>query len=108
MPCTLHKFTNDATMHIGKLDLTLTSRLASRAMENLSAELYLGEEATGASCMTSSGQWGGGGAKSLPSDVSWRFDSKKKVRICCSADEAKRMMTADTCVDLISIFLNWF
>jgi len=63
----------------GKLDLTLTSRLASRTMENLSAELYLGEEATGASCMTSSGQWGGGGAKSLPSDVSWRFDSKKKV-----------------------------
>jgi hypothetical protein len=54
-------------------------------IENLSAELYLGEEATGASCMTSGGQWsgghGGGGAPSLTGGVSWGFDSKKKVRV---------------------------
>jgi AP-3 complex subunit mu len=67
----------------GALDLTLTSRLSSRVIENLSAELYLGEEATGASCMTSGGQWsgghGGGGTPSLTGGVSWGFDSKKKV-----------------------------
>lgn len=94
-----HTLLTFTTMRIGTLDLTLTSRLSSRAIENLSAELYLGEEATGASCMTSGGQWGGGGAKSLPGDVSWRFDSKKKVRICCCVDEATRMMVTDTCAD---------
>ena len=65
----------------GTLDLTLTPRVSSRAIENLFAEWYLGEEATGASCMASGGQWNGGAGGSLPGDVSWAFDSKKKVRI---------------------------
>jgi len=84
-------------MHTGTLDITLTSRLSSRAIENLSAELYLGEEATGASCMTSGGQWGGGGARTLPGDVSWGFDSKKKVCIC---HNVTRNMITDTCTAL--------
>jgi hypothetical protein len=59
----------------------LTSHLSSHTIENLSVELYLEEEATGTLCMTSGGQWVGGGSKTLPGDASWVFDSKKKVQI---------------------------
>ncbi|OBZ71942.1 AP-3 complex subunit mu-1 [Grifola frondosa] len=39
--------------HGGNLDLTFTSRLTTRALENVSIELYLGEGASGASCIVS-------------------------------------------------------
>ena len=70
---------------LGTLDLTLTSRLTSRAIENLSAELYLGEHATGASCMVGRGQWSGG-VRSIQTEVSWGYDSKKKVRFRISLE----------------------
>jgi len=63
----------------GTIDLILSSRLTTRVIQNLSAELYLGEEATGVSCMTSSGQWNGGGGGGVAGDASWAFDSKRKV-----------------------------
>ncbi|KAI0721967.1 clathrin adaptor mu subunit [Cerioporus squamosus] len=39
--------------HGGSIDLTLSSRLTTRTMENVYVELYLGEGATGANCLAS-------------------------------------------------------
>ncbi|KAI8984988.1 clathrin adaptor mu subunit [Trametes punicea] len=39
--------------HGGSIDVTLNSRLTTRTMENVSVELYLGEGATGVSCIAS-------------------------------------------------------
>ncbi|KAF7984537.1 hypothetical protein HWV62_13719 [Athelia sp. TMB] len=50
----------------GTLDIALTPRTSGRPLENLSVELYIGEDGTGASCAVS-----GGG--------SWAFDAKRKV-----------------------------
>lgn len=50
----------------GTLDITVTPRTSGRPLEHFSAELYLGEDGTGASCAAS-----GGG--------SWAFDAKRKV-----------------------------
>ncbi|KAI0922027.1 hypothetical protein AcW1_004151 [Taiwanofungus camphoratus] len=47
----------------GTFDLTFVSRLTTRAMENVSVELYLGAGASGASCITSH-------------NASWAFDPK--------------------------------
>ncbi|GBE79230.1 clathrin adaptor mu subunit [Sparassis latifolia] len=47
----------------GSFDVTFTSRLTTRAMENVFVELYLGEGASSASCMASQ-------------NASWSFDLK--------------------------------
>lgn len=67
-------------------DITLTSRLTTRAMENLVAEFYLGEGAGGIKCITGRGSGGfGRGLSSLESGASisigasWAFDAKKRV-----------------------------
>ena len=52
----------------GSIDLTLSSRLTTRTMENVVVELYLGEGATGASCLASH-------------NASWTFNSKTQVTI---------------------------
>ncbi|KAH9853898.1 clathrin adaptor mu subunit [Lenzites betulinus] len=49
--------------HGGSIEVTLNSRLTTRTMENVSVELYLGEGATGASCVVSH-------------NASWSFNSK--------------------------------
>ncbi|CCM04021.1 uncharacterized protein FIBRA_06178 [Fibroporia radiculosa] len=49
--------------HGGSFDLTLTSRLTTRSMENVTVELYLGEGASGASCVASH-------------NASWSFEMK--------------------------------
>ncbi|TFK74438.1 clathrin adaptor, mu subunit [Pluteus cervinus] len=71
-------------------DITLTSRLTSRAIEHVVAELHLGEGATGIKCVASRGTGGssafsrGIGAMDVPgvpgsSGASWVFDSKRMV-----------------------------
>lgn len=52
--------------HGGSIDLTLSSRLTTRSMENVYVELYLGEGATGASCSASHG-------------ASWTYNPKTSV-----------------------------
>ena len=52
--------------HGGSIDLTLSSRLTTRTMENVYVELYLGEGATGASCIVSH-------------NASWTFNPKTLV-----------------------------
>jgi len=47
----------------GTFDMTLTPRLSTRIIEQISIELYLGESATGVNCVVSSG-------------ASWGFDPK--------------------------------
>lgn len=51
----------------GTFDLTLSSRLTTRAIESVIVELFLGEGASGASCMASH-------------NASWGFDLKTLVR----------------------------
>lgn len=55
-------------MHEGSFDLTITSRLTTRSMENVSVELYLGEGASGASCTASH-------------NSSWTFNPKNLVHL---------------------------
>ncbi|KAI0637697.1 clathrin adaptor mu subunit [Trametes polyzona] len=54
--------------HGGTIDVTLSSRLTTRTMENVVVELYLGQGATGASCMVSHG-------------ASWSFNPKTSMLI---------------------------
>jgi AP-3 complex subunit mu len=77
------------TCTIATFDITLTSRLTTRAMENLVATLYLGEDAGGIKCIA--GRGSGGFARGLSSlesgasisiGASWAFDTKK--RVCVS------------------------
>ncbi|KAF8631235.1 hypothetical protein AX15_002564 [Amanita polypyramis BW_CC] len=70
----------------GTFDITLTSRLTTRAMENLTAELHLGKGAEGIKCITGRGSGGfGRGLSNLESGAnvsigaSWAFDSGKRV-----------------------------
>lgn len=77
------------TCTIATFDITLTSRLTTRAMENLVATLYLGEGAGGIKCITGRGTGGfGRGLSSLESGASisigasWVFDAKN--RVCVS------------------------
>ncbi|KAK2466394.1 hypothetical protein APHAL10511_002036 [Amanita phalloides] len=70
----------------GTFDITLTSRLTTRAIENLFATLYLGEGAGGIKCIAGRGSGGfGRGLSSLESGASvaigasWAFDAKKRV-----------------------------
>lgn len=51
----------------GSIDLTLSSRLTTRTMENVYVELYLGEGATGANCLASH-------------NASWTFNPRTQVR----------------------------
>jgi len=67
-------------------DITLTSRLTTRAMENLVATFYLGEGAGGIKCISGRGSGGfGRGLSSLESGAgisigaSWAFDAKKRI-----------------------------
>ncbi|KAG6830632.1 hypothetical protein H0H92_015724 [Tricholoma furcatifolium] len=64
----------------GSFNLTLTSRLTTRDIENLVAELHLGEGAGGIKCVTARGGAAdryGRGVEGL--GTSWAFDSSKKV-----------------------------
>jgi len=75
--------------HGGAFDITLTSRLATRAIESLVAEMHLGEGAGGIKCITGQGSGTGKfgrGMSSLDSGpvvgitgASWSFDSNRKM-----------------------------
>ena len=54
--------------HGGSIDLTLSSRLTTRTMENVYVELYLGEGATGANCLASH-------------NASWTFNPRTHVSL---------------------------
>ena len=69
----------------------MTSRLTTRAIESLVAEMHLGEGAGGIKCITTqgsgSGRFGSGmsgmdlGPVVGATGASWSFDSKRKVRV---------------------------
>lgn len=72
---------------LASFDITLTSRLSARSLENLVIELNLGEGASAIKCIASraTGGLGRGGVNSPDmgggsSGASWAFDSKKRVR----------------------------
>ncbi|KIM45929.1 hypothetical protein M413DRAFT_64288 [Hebeloma cylindrosporum] len=76
----------DLQDHSANFDITLTSRLSARSLENLVIELNLGEGASAIKCIASrgAGGLGRGGVNSLDvgggnSGASWAFDSKKRV-----------------------------
>ncbi|KAJ3503398.1 hypothetical protein NLJ89_g8452 [Agrocybe chaxingu] len=68
-------------------DITLTSRLTTRPLENLVIDFNLGEEASGIKCIAArgTGGLGRGGTNGLDmghggnSGASWAFDSRKKI-----------------------------
>jgi hypothetical protein len=81
---------NDVLSSAGAFDITLTSRLTTRAIESLVAEMHLGEGAGGIKCIAAqgsgTGRFGRGvsGLDSGPVGVigaSWSFDSNRKVCI---------------------------
>ncbi|KAH0587131.1 AP-3 complex subunit mu-1 [Termitomyces sp. J132] len=64
----------------GNFNITLTSRLSTRNIENLVAELHLGEGAGGIKCVTARGGAAdryGRGVEGV--GASWAFDSNKKI-----------------------------
>ncbi|TFK43309.1 Mu homology domain-containing protein [Crucibulum laeve] len=69
----------------GSFDITLTSRLSTRPLENLVAEFNLGEGSGAIKCVASRGLGGFGSRLGMESGVpgnigaSWAFDSNKKV-----------------------------
>ncbi|KAH9942998.1 clathrin adaptor mu subunit [Epithele typhae] len=63
----------------GTLDLALNSRLTTRTMENVCVELYLGEGATGASCV-------------LTHNAAWTFNPRTKTLVW----EVKQVMPSAT------------
>jgi AP-3 complex subunit mu len=78
----------DVPFLIGAFDVTLTSRLTTRPIENFVAEMHLGEGAGGMKCIVTQGSGAGRfgrGASGLDSGpvgvvgASWSFDSNKKV-----------------------------
>jgi len=96
------------TCSAGAFDITFTSRLTTRAIESLVAEMHLGEGAGGLKCIAAQGSEtsrfgrGMGGLESGPVGVigaSWSFDSNKKVctqrRIC--QDSVKPHMSPRYC-----------
>lgn len=72
----------------GNFDITLTSRMTTRAIESFVAEMYLGEGAGGIKCIAARGSGTGrfgrgmGGVDTSAAGAigaSWAFDSAKKV-----------------------------
>ncbi|KAF8974705.1 Mu homology domain-containing protein [Flammula alnicola] len=71
----------------GSFDITLTSRLNARNLENIVIELNLGEAASGIKCIAArgTGGLGRGGVNAMDIGIggntgaSWAFDSKKRV-----------------------------
>lgn len=67
---------------LGTFNVTLTSRLTTRPIEHLVAEMHLGEGAGGIKCVASRGGGAdrfGRGMDSNAVGASWAFDSNKKV-----------------------------
>ncbi|KAH7930265.1 clathrin adaptor, mu subunit [Leucogyrophana mollusca] len=60
----------------GTVHLTLSSRLSTKELDNVEVELYLGDDASGAQCTTSSAGTGVGSVGGA--EGSWSFDSRKK------------------------------
>jgi AP-3 complex subunit mu len=86
----------------GTFDITLTSRLTTRAMDNVVAELYLGEGAGGIKCIVGRGSGGfSRGLSSLESGTSvsigasWAFDGKK--RVCVNRNSTRQMRAYRCC-----------
>jgi AP-3 complex subunit mu len=81
---------------IGSFDITLTSRLNARNLENIVVQLNLGEGASGIKCIAArgTGGLGRGGVNALDSGIggssgaSWAFDSRK--RVCPAHKNAPR------------------
>ncbi|KDR83498.1 hypothetical protein GALMADRAFT_261870 [Galerina marginata CBS 339.88] len=77
----------DLQDHNASFDITLTSRLSGRSLENLVVELNLGDGASGIKCIAArgTGGLGRGGVGSMDVGIggnngaSWAFDSKKRV-----------------------------
>ncbi|CAA7259490.1 unnamed protein product [Cyclocybe aegerita] len=77
-------------------DITLTSRLTTRPLENLVIDFNLGKEASGIKCIAArgTGGLGRGGTNGLDmghggnSGASWAFDSRKKDSYMANADPA--------------------
>ena len=71
-------------LRVASFDITLTSRLTTRPLENLVVEMNLGEGASGIKCVAARGT-GGLGRGGVGMDMggsggaSWAFDSRKKV-----------------------------
>jgi AP-3 complex subunit mu len=92
----------DLILRVGTFDITLTSRLTTRAMENVVAELYLGEGAGGIKCIVGRGSGGfGRGLSSLESGTSvsigasWAFDGKK--RVCVNRNSTRQVRAYRCC-----------
>lgn len=70
---------------VGSFEISLTSRLTTRPIENLVAEIHVGEGAGGIKCVASRGSGGfGRGLSNMETGMagigaSWSFDSVKKV-----------------------------
>ncbi|KAF8165113.1 Mu homology domain-containing protein [Crassisporium funariophilum] len=81
------KITFDIQDSSASFDITLTSRLTTRPLENVNVELNLGEGALGIKCIAArgTGGLGRGGVGALDmglggnAGASWAFDSKKRV-----------------------------
>ena len=71
----------------GGLELTLFSRLTTRTMENVSVELYLGEGATGASCI-------------LSHSAAWTFNPRTKV-------SSSPIPAVLWCILLTALYRHW-
>jgi AP-3 complex subunit mu len=77
--------------YVGSFDVTMTSRLSARNLENIVVELDLGEGAAGIKCIAArgTGGLGRGGVNALDmgsggnTGASWAFDSKKRVSLTC-------------------------
>lgn len=73
----------------GSFDIVLTSRYSTHALENVIAEMHLGQGAGGIRCNVSRGSGGGGfinagGSRNtdtsgLSNGASWSFDSRRMV-----------------------------
>jgi AP-3 complex subunit mu len=70
-------------------DVTLSSRLSTHALENVEAELCLGQGAGGIQCALARGLGGGGfinaSGRSTEGSAgpSWAYDSKTNVSVFC-------------------------
>lgn len=71
----------------GTFDVTITSRLTTKAIEGFVAEMHLGDGAGGIKCIAAQGSGGGRFGRGLDSGhvgtigASWSFDSNKRVCI---------------------------
>ncbi|KAF8665587.1 hypothetical protein AX16_000044 [Volvariella volvacea WC 439] len=83
------KITFEVEENGGSFNITLSSRLTTRSIENMRVEFHLGEGASGVKCVASRGAGGGGFSSGLgsldlsaPSNsagTSWMYDTKKLV-----------------------------